>query len=93
LEAAVDTPVILSALGSLGGAGGLAVLVRQVRLELRDRRRMAFLRHVFDQTRSPDALETLVRLEEAERRPLIGRKSTAQTQRAVTAGGDESPGP
>lgn len=54
-------------------ASAIVWIVRQVRIGLRDREDRKFVRHVFDQTRSPEVLPTLVRLRESDRQLNIGR--------------------
>jgi hypothetical protein len=64
----------MQALEALLAGGGVltfaGVLVRQVRVGLRDRGDRKLAKHIFDQTRSTDALDGYTQLVEARKPPL-----------------------
>ena len=61
-----DASTIMVSLVALGGTSG--VVIRQIRIGLRDRGDRNLLRHIYDQDRQADVLTTLESLRRAEPR-------------------------
>jgi hypothetical protein len=75
----VDASTILVWLAALGGPTGVALIIRQIRIGLRDRGDRKFLRHVFDQNRDADVLTTLENLRRTELRFLKPTSGDGET--------------
>jgi hypothetical protein len=71
----IDPATILLA---LGGASGITMIVRQIRIGLRDRGDRHLLRHIYDQDRQAKVLETLQDLRRTEARVLDRMSPKAQ---------------
>lgn len=75
----MDASTILMWLAALGGPiTGVSLIIRQIRIGLRDRGDRNFLRHIYDQQRQAEVLMTLEALRGAE--PRSTTKDDAVTQ-------------
>jgi hypothetical protein len=63
-----DASTIMVWLVALGGTSGVSLVIRQIRIGLRDRGDRNLLRHIYDQDRQADVLTTLESLRRAEPR-------------------------
>jgi hypothetical protein len=70
-----DAMQMLVYLGA-GGGLGIAAILRQIRLYLRDKEDRRLFRHMFDQTRATDGGDGYTRFVHERSRPLIERKPT-----------------
>lgn len=68
----------------LGGTGGIVLLVRQVRIGLRDRGDRQLLRHIFDNDRQARVLESLEKLRQVDRPASTRRASSDATPSDAT---------
>jgi hypothetical protein len=64
----VDASTIMVWLVALGGTSGVSLVIRQIRIGLRDRGDRNLLRHIYDQDRQAEVLTTLESLRRAEPR-------------------------
>jgi hypothetical protein len=62
----VDASTIMVGLVALGSTSGVSLVIRQIRIGLRDRGDRNLLRHIYDQDRQADVLNTLGCLRRAE---------------------------
>jgi hypothetical protein len=65
MDALQYLPIISGVISALLGGGTLTAIVLQIRLWRRDTRQLDLARHMFDQTRSTDALSGYARMLEA----------------------------